>query len=62
GEAVIDDAGQIAETGGEAGFRIPGIDQGAALSFAGAGPSNPTSQHKVALHQGSQSFDFLRGF
>lgn len=36
-EAVIDHAGEIAQAGGEAGFQVPGVDQGAALAFANEG-------------------------
>lgn len=37
GEAVVDDSGQIAEARRESGFRVPGIDESAALSFANEG-------------------------
>jgi hypothetical protein len=39
-EAVVDDAGEVAEAGGKPGFRIPRVDQGAPLTFANerAGP------------------------
>jgi len=33
-EAVVGYAGEIAEAGGEAGFRVPGVNKGAALAFA----------------------------
>lgn len=36
-EAVVHHAGEVAEAGGEAGFRVPGIDEGTPLALADEG-------------------------
>ena len=37
GEAVVDDASEVAEAGGESGFRVPGVDKCSTLPFADEG-------------------------